>query len=199
MKPFALIITLFWLGSIALLAQNTTITESKSKSVTPFAGTPADSVVLPRPRTSPVAIAQYKSGDAYVRVVYGQPLKRGREIFGVLQPFGELWRTGANEATEITFTKDVRLGGKPLRAGTYTLFTIPNQNQWTIILNSELGQWGAFSYNAAKNILTTDVPSTTIKELYEAFTIKFDETKTGAELHLLWDKTKVTVPLLFEK
>ncbi len=196
MKSFAFILILFWLGTDLLLAQTT---KAASKPATSLVATPTDSVVLPRPRTSPVAIAQYKSGDNYMRAVYGQPQKRGREVFGVMQPFGEVWRTGANEATEITFTKDVRFGGKLLRAGTYTLFTIPNSTKWTVILNSDLGQWGAFSYNASKNLLTTEVPVDTLKELYEAFTIKFEETKTGAALQLLWDKTKVAIPITFIK
>jgi len=181
-----------------LFAQSPT-SELQSRATSPLKGAVRDSVVMPRPRTSPVAIAQYKSGDIYMRVIYGQPLKRGREIFGVMQPFGEVWRTGANEATEITLTKDIKFGGRPLRAGTYTLFTIPNADKWTIILNSELGQWGAFSYNAAKNVLTVDAGLQRSAEIYEAFTIKFEETKTGADLYLLWDKTKVVVPLTFDK
>lgn len=198
MKVFVSAWVLLWLGNAALMAQNTTA-EVKNKTVTPLTSTPADSVVMPRPRTSPVALAQHKSGDQYIRVVYGQPLKRGREIFGVLQPFGEVWRTGANEATEITFAKDVRINGKPLRAGTYTLFTIPNATQWTIIFNSDLGQWGAFSYNASKNVLTTEVATSTTKELYEAFTVKFEETRTGVDLLLIWDRTKVAIPVAFER
>ncbi len=192
MKLIASFLLLVSLVSASAVAQNTT--EPSSKMVTQI-----DSVVLPRPRTSPVALAQYKSGEKYIRVVYGQPLKRGREIFGVLEPFGQVWRTGANEATEITFTSDVRINGKPLRAGTYTLFSIPNASKWTIIFNSELGQWGAFSYNAAKNVLTTEVAASSVKEIYEAFTIKFEETRNGVDMQLIWDKTKVAVPIAFER
>lgn len=160
---------------------------------------PIDSVVLPRPRTSPVAVAFYKTPNNYIKVVYGQPYKRGREVFGVMEPYGQVWRTGANEATEITFTKDVRFGGKPLKAGTYTLFTIPNKDKWTVILNSDLGQWGAFGYDASKNVVTLDTPIAALREMYEAFTIKFEDAKGGANLCLLWDRTRVAVPLVFGK
>lgn len=159
----------------------------------------ADSVVLPRPRTSPVAVSFYKTDNNYIKVVYGQPFKRGREIFGVMEPYGQVWRTGANEATEITFTKDVKFGGKLLRAGTYTLFTVPNKDTWTVILNSDLGQWGAFSYDASKNVISLDTPVTAIKEMYEAFTVKFEDAKDGANLCLLWDKTRIAVPLVLGK
>ena len=195
MKAF-LHLLVFLCGVQQLAAQISAI-EPKAKAAVLTAA--ADSVVTPRPRTSAVAIAQYKAGEVYMRAVYGQPLRRGREIFGVLQPYGQLWRTGANEATEVTFTRDVRFGGKLLRAGTYTLFTVPDSTKWTVICNGDLGQWGAFGYNAAKNVLTVDVAPTTTREIYEAFTIRFDETKTGADMVLLWDKTRVAVPITFEK
>jgi len=158
-----------------------------------------DSVVTPRPRTSPIAVASFKKPAVYLKAVYGQPMKRGREVFGVLEPYGQVWRTGANEATEITTTKDIRVGNKTLKAGTYTLFTVPDKTKWKVIFNSDLGQWGAFKYDPAKDVLTTEVPVTQSAETYEAFTIKFDETKTGADMMMAWDKTKVVVPLLFSK
>ena len=77
-----------------------------------------------------------------ITVTYGRPYKKERKIFGGLEPYGKVWRTGADQATQITFEKDGTFGGKPVKAGTYTLFTIPNPDEWTIILNSQLGQWG---------------------------------------------------------
>src|SRR5829696_3874612 len=85
-----------------------------------------------------------------VKVTYGRPYKKGRVIFGGLEKYGKVWRTGADEATEITFANDVNFGGKRVKAGTYTLFTIPDRNQWTVILNSQLGQWGAYDYEKYK-------------------------------------------------
>lgn len=96
-----------------------------------------------------------------VKVSYGQPSKKGRAIFGGLEKYGKVWRAGANEATEITFTKDGTFGGKPVKAGTYTLFAIPNEQEWTIILNSELKQWGSFNYDKikGKDVLQVNVPA----------------------------------------
>lgn len=129
-----------------------------------------------------------------VKIGYGQPSKRDREIFGKLVPYGEVWRTGANNATEITFAKDATFGGKPIKAGTYTLFTIPTEKEWTFILNSTLGQWGAYEYNNIKDkdVLQVKVPSSTISgDPVEKLTI----TLPAGKLLLEWDKTKVEVPI----
>jgi hypothetical protein len=127
------------------------------------------------------------------KVSYGQPSKRDREIFGKLVPYGEVWRTGANEATEITFKKDVLFGGKPVKAGTYALFTIPGEKEWTVILNSVTGQFGAFDYdkNKAKDVASVKVPVQKAKAPTEKFTIQVED----AALHLTWDTTSVSVPL----
>ncbi|ASZ12081.1 DUF2911 domain-containing protein [Chitinophaga pendula] len=128
-----------------------------------------------------------------VKVVYGQPSKRGRVIFGELVPYGQVWRTGANKATEITFAKDATFGGKPVKAGTYSLFTIPEKEEWTIILNSALKQWGAYDYEKIKdkNVLEVKVPAAATKAEVEKFTI----TLPANQLVLEWDKTKVSVPV----
>src|SRR4051812_32737352 len=86
-----------------------------------------------------------------IRIAYGQVPKRGRDIFGRLIPYGIVWRIGSNAATEITFTTNGSFGGKPVKAGTYTLFAIPEAKAWTFILNSELNQWGAYQYDKIKN------------------------------------------------
>ena len=159
-----------------------------------------DAVVVPRPRTSPVAIASCKgSYNLYLKIVYGQPLKRGREIFGTVEPYGEVWRTGANEATEFTTTKDIRIGSEILKAGTYTVFTVPDKEHWKVLFNSELEQWGTYTYDASKDVLTTEVPVIESQTLYEAFTITFNQTSTGADLVMAWDKTLIAVPLTFTK
>jgi hypothetical protein len=155
-----------------------------------------DSIVKPQIRSSPIVIANLKTTENnYVKCTYGQPLKKGRVIFGNLVPYGKLWRTGANEATEITFTTNVKIGEKALPAGTYTLFTIPNENKWTIILNSELGQWGDFTYNEGKNVLTFEAAVSENTDIYEGFTIQFEDTLGGFNMLLLWDKVMVTVPI----
>ncbi|MEQ9413416.1 MAG: DUF2911 domain-containing protein, partial [Cyclobacteriaceae bacterium] len=92
-------------------------------------------------RTSPLSITTSRYKDTYVKIVYSQPQKKGRAIFGKLVPYGKVWRTGANEATEITITGDILVDGKELKAGTYSIFTIPNENTWTVIFNTDLGLW----------------------------------------------------------
>lgn len=106
-----------------------------------------------------------------------------------------MWRTGANEATTITFMKDGTFGGKAIKAGTYTLYTIPREKEWEFILNSKLGQWGAYEYEKIKgsDVLHVTVPSKQTKEVVEVFTITV---KADAML-LEWDQTQVSVPLKF--
>jgi hypothetical protein len=131
--------------------------------------------------------------NALFKVTYGAPSKKGREIFGGLVPFDQVWRTGANEATEITFKKDVTVGDKAVKAGTYTLFTIPTATDWSFILNSELKQWGAYGYDKIKDkdVIKIKVASAKINDVQEMFTIA----ATNKGLDLIWDKTKVSVPI----
>jgi len=155
-------------------------------------------IPAPEPQPSPMAVAQVTFGDGtYVVVRYSSPRKRGREIFGGLEPYGEVWRLGANEATEMTVTQDVLFGGTPLPAGTYSLFAIPNEAEWTIIVNSNLGQFGAFSYDEAADVARIDVPAETTDAIYEAFTISLEPNgdETAASLSMVWDQTRVTLPI----
>jgi hypothetical protein len=148
----------------------------------------------PQVRLSPVAIAQTTVNDTYIKVVYGQPHKRGREVFGELVPYGEVWRTGANESTEITFTGDVEIGGETIEAGTYSVFTIPGEDSWTFILNSGLGQWGT-RYNEDLNVFSTTIQSGNTEETWEAFTIRLERDNGMANLVMIWDQTRVVVPI----
>lgn len=161
----------------------------------------AQKVIKPKPKASPLCMATFLGTDIYLKVTYGQPNKNGREIFGTLVPYGKLWRTGANEATEFTTTKDITLGKKTLKAGTYTIFTVPDAEKWTIIFNSSLGQWGSYKYEETKanNVLQIDVPVEKGEDEYEGFTIQFEQSKKGADLVLLWDKTRIAVPITFIK
>lgn len=128
-------------------------------------------------------------------VTYGRPYKKGRDIFGKLEPYGKVYRVGADEATTITFAKDGTFGGKPVKAGTYTLFAIPNETEWTIILNSKLGQWGAFKYDQYKDmdVLHVTVPVKKLDAPVEQLTIA----EPGNDLTITWDKTQVAVPVSF--
>ncbi len=138
---------------------------------------------------SPKITAESKN----VKVVYGQPSKKDREIFGKLVPFGQVWRTGANEATEITFAKDVTFGGTAVKAGTYTLFTIPGEKEWSVILNSSSKQWGSYGYDKVKdkNVAEVKAAVSATKEVVEKLTIAAEDTG----IVISWDKTSVSVPI----
>lgn len=133
-----------------------------------------------------------------LRVTYSRPAKNGREVFVKLAPFNEVWRTGANEASEIKFYQDVTIQGKKVKAGTYSLFTIPKATEWTIILNSDLDVWGAYSYNEAHDILRVNVPVKKSEEVIENFSIKFRKGNDNEAILMMgWDTTIVEVPVSF--
>jgi hypothetical protein len=130
-----------------------------------------------------------------ISVRYGRPYKKGRVIFGGLEPYGKVYRCGADSATTVTFNKDAIFGGKPVKAGTYTLFVIPNEKAWTIILNSQLGQWGAFDYDKYKDkdVLHVDVPVKKLNTIVEQLTIQLPPSAMIIE----WDDVQVTIPVSF--
>jgi hypothetical protein len=135
---------------------------------------------------------------AIVRVIYSRPQKSGREVFGSLVPYGKVWRAGANEATEVKFYQDVELGGKKVKAGTYSLFTIPGEKEWTIILNTDLDYWGAYSYNAKNDLARVTAPAKEVNDSVENFTIQFvDKGAKKGNMTIAWDKTAVEVPFTF--
>jgi hypothetical protein len=109
-----------------------------------------------------------------------------------------VWRFGANEATELTTTQPILFGDQELPAGTYALFAIPREDTWTIIVNENLGQWGAFSYSEDGDVLRVDVPAQQADKIYEAFTIRLDENEDepGASMVAVWDNTMITVPIM---
>ena len=162
----------------------------------PFAGNAQEVLKL---RPSPLAIASVRYQDNYVKITYSQPQKKNRKIFGELVPFGKVWRTGANEATEITTIKDIQLQDILLKAGTYSLFTIPEKDKWTIIINSDIGLWGSYNYNEAKDVYRFQVPVLPAGKKYEPFTINFEHRNDVAELLMMWDDVKVSVPIKFIK
>lgn len=149
-------------------------------------------------RTSPLSIAKVNHNDTYIKITYSRPQKEGRTIFGELVPFDKVWRTGANEATEITITEPIQFAGKQVEAGTYALFTIPQQKKWTVILNKDLGQWGAFKYNKSKDYLRVEVPTQSTEKTVEVFTINFSKPADNkTTLSLMWDQTRVDIPIQF--
>jgi hypothetical protein len=161
--------------------------------------TQAQKLIQPKPKASTLAMSTYLDGDNYLKVTYGQPLKKGRAIFGDLVPYGQIWRTGANEATEFTTTRDIKIDKRTLKAGTYTIFSIPDKDQWTVIFNGVLGQWGAYKYEEvkSKNVLELPIRVQSGEDEYEAFTVQFEPDKKGANMVLLWDKTRIVIPISF--
>lgn len=159
------------------------------------AGNETHAQTAPKPRKSPMSVATLKSGKTYIKVVYSQPFKNEREVFGSLVPYGKVWRTGANEATEITITQKIKIGGKTLAPGTYSIFSIPQADKWTIILSKDLGLWGEYEYDSKCDQLRFDVAVTKVDQSWEAFTIKIDKEGSGAKMSMVWDKTSVEIPI----
>lgn len=160
----------------------------------------AQSVIpAPEAKPSPVALSRAMVGDSYVKVTYGSPRKRDRVIFGGLEAWGSIWRTGANEATELTITEPIMVGGEELTAGTYSLFSEINRDEWTIILNSAVNQWGSYGYDDELDVLRVNVPTETTADTYEALTIGFEggdeDGNNPTHLYIVWDQTRVRVPL----
>lgn len=136
---------------------------------------------------SPQATATGKIGAANVKIVYCQPSARGRKIMGGLVPYGEVWRTGANEATTIEIDKPVKIEGKDLAAGKYSLFTIPGENEWTIIINKDAKQWGAYKYKQEDDVLRVTVKPTKAAAPVETFNIAVGKD----DVQLKWENTAV--------
>ncbi|KPM48299.1 DUF2911 domain-containing protein [Jiulongibacter sediminis] len=144
---------------------------------------------------SPGTSTELTSGDLSVKVTYCQPAVKGRVIFGELVPYDQVWRTGANEATLINFSRDVDFAGASVPAGEYTLWTIPTPGDWTIILNKQTGQWGT-NYSEEDDLIRVEVPAEQTSESREMFTISMSlGTEDEVIMNLNWDKTSVDVPI----
>lgn len=146
---------------------------------------------------SPADIAYYPASsretDKAARVIYSRPQLKGRSL-SELVPVGKVWRTGANEASEITFYKDAKIGGKTVKAGSYSLFTIPGEEEWTVILNSNLHHWGAFSYDSDADVVRSTATVSTDSEELEAFSIAFDD---DGNMVMGWGTTRATLPISY--
>lgn len=145
---------------------------------------------------SPMDIAMYRGQDKapLIRVIYSRPQKKDRKIFGELVKYDEVWRTGANESTEITFYKDMTVGDKTIKAGTYSLFTIPGEKEWTIIFNKDVNTWGAFGYKQERDVVRIKAPARKLSNALESFSISFQPKTDGTDMLLGWDTTYVQVP-----
>jgi len=148
------------------------------------------------PDASPAATLKQRVGITDIEVTYSRPGMKGREIFGSLVPYDQVWRTGANTATKITFSTDVKLNGTAIPAGTYELFTIPGKTEWTVIVHKNMSQWGAYSYDAKNDVArfkATPIPNPYV---VETFTIGTGDLRdNSATLYFVWDRTRVPVKL----
>lgn len=151
------------------------------------------------PRPSPLAVVSCKYKDSYLKITYSQPHKRGREVFGGLVPYGQVWRLGANEATEFTTTREIFINGQFLPAGTYSLFAIPEKDKWIMIINKETGQWGSYNYNQAKDVRRFDIATRVLQGdlVYEPFTISIEQKNNKADIIFTWDKTTTSFSVDF--
>lgn len=146
-------------------------------------------------RPSPKGVTKQTIGVTDVTVTYSRPAVKGREIWGKLVPYGEVWRTGANEATTITFADDVTVAGQKLAAGTYSLHTLPGKDEWAVIFNSVADQWGSYSYDEKKDSLRVKAKPEA-HEATEFLTIHFPAvTADTATLAIDWEKLRVAVPI----
>ena len=162
----------------------------------------ADAQKLPALDPSPADIAYFRPNGfntfpVIIKVTYGRPSKKGRIMLGGIEPFGKVWRLGANEATEIKLYQDTKFGDKVIKAGTYALFAIPDAKEWTIIFNSELDTWGAFSYKEAKDVARIKVSAGKTESPVETFGIAFEGTAGKGDMIFGWEDTLVKVPFTY--
>ncbi|MEO9966330.1 MAG: DUF2911 domain-containing protein [Reichenbachiella sp.] len=139
-------------------------------------------------KASPAKVSKASVSGNDVSINYSSPSKKGREIYGGLVPYGQVWRTGANEATTIELSKDANIGGVAVKAGKYSLFTIPGEKEWTIIINSNAKQWGAYSYDKSMDVGRFTATPKALDSAVESFTIEANDQGVVA---LIWDKTRV--------
>lgn len=182
--------------------------KAQTQSINTSAITTAQSVKVPALDKSPMDMSYFPSDypilktqnktttPPVARVIYSRPQKDNRVIFGQLVEYGKVWRLGANEATEIEFFKDVAIGGKKVAKGRYTIYAIPTETKWTIILNKDTDTWGAFVYDDKKDVLRTDVAVQPLNTPVDAFSMNFNKTDKGMDLFIAWDNVGVTVPIM---
>ncbi|NJN25435.1 MAG: DUF2911 domain-containing protein [Cyclobacteriaceae bacterium] len=149
---------------------------------------------------SPPGIVKYDKNDLMIEIPYSRPSQKGRLIFGTEQdgallPYGKYWRLGANEATEITFNRDVLFNGQQVAAGTYRIYAVPGEKQFEVVLNSELGKWGAMQPDYDLDILKTSVPVAHLEQPVEQFTVRFEEADSAVLVVFEWSDVQINIPV----
>jgi len=145
-------------------------------------------------RPSPPAQATWDlGGGKSVTIDYSSPRAKGRKIYGGLVPFDQVWRTGANEATTLTTAVDLNVGGAAVPAGSYTIFTIPGKDKWTLIISKKTGEWGTNYPGQSDDLARVDMKASALSSPVENFTIAFEKAGAGANLHIDWESTRASV------
>ena len=144
---------------------------------------------------SPMDLASYpdnyRISDKVIKIVYSRPQLKGRSLTN-LAKFGKKWRTGANEATEITFYKDVNFGGTPVKSGTYTMYTIPGEVNWTVVLSNQLNVWGVYFHKDENDVAKVTIPVKKSEEIIDVFSIVIDKDMT---IHMGWGDLILSIPV----
>jgi hypothetical protein len=168
---------------------------SNGSKMPPLDKSPMDMTYFPV--DYPVLRIQEKATEPLVcRIIYSRPQKNNRTVFGELVEYNKIWRLGANEATEVEFFKDVKVDGKKLPKGKYTLYALPTPSEWTIIFNKETDIWGAFKYDEKKDVLRVKLPVKKVGEPIEAFSIGFAKSNgENTKLNIGWDTDMVSLPI----
>ncbi|HTW57203.1 MAG TPA: DUF2911 domain-containing protein [Terriglobales bacterium] len=147
-------------------------------------------------RPSPAASATCDLGAGKtIKTDYSSPRMRGRKIYGGLVPFGEVWRTGANEATTFVTSSDIEIGGKTVPAGSYTIFTVPNEDKWTLIVNKKTGEWGIPYKYESDELVRVDMKVSKLPAPVEDFTIGYEKSGSGCTLRMDWATTRASVDI----
>jgi hypothetical protein len=150
-------------------------------------------------RPSPPAKATCSVGDATINVDYSSPRAKGRKIYGGLVPFGKVWRTGANEATSLTNDTAFTVGGKDVPAGSYTLFTVPNADKWSLVISKKTGEWGTDYPGEKEDLARVDMAVSKTASPVENFTIGFDAKGTSCTMNIDWESTRASVDFAEKK
>jgi hypothetical protein len=183
----------FLLLSFSLVTVVILSAQQNGSKLPPLDKSPMDMVYYPV--NYPILKIQDKATQPLIaRIIYSRPQKGHRTVFGELVEYGQVWRLGANEATEIEFFQNVRIANKNVPKGKYTVFAIVSPDKWTLIINKETDVWGAFKYDEKKDVVRATVPVQNLTESADAFTIFFEKLASGASIVFAWDDAKVSLP-----
>ncbi len=197
MKRLTLSLSFLLMVFFAMAQTSSTLVTANNPKLPALDQSPMDMAYFPA--DYPILKTQNKvSTPPVARIIYGRPQRNDREVFGELIAYDKIWRLGANEATEIEFFKEVTIDGKKIAKGRYTLYAIPSETRWTIIINKDTDTWGAFVYDPAKDVLRTDVAVTKLDVPVEPFSMVFNPAAKGASLVIAWESVSVSLPIEFK-